>query len=71
MISLIKRKRLSSILGLSLDGSRLEVAVSGRGAPGSRVKVTARYGPPTGVPLVGEVVRGLRLEASATMRVER
>ncbi len=55
----------------SLDASRLEIALSGRGAAGSRVRATARYGPPTGVPLVGEVVKSLRLEASATMRVER
>ena len=54
----------------SLDGSRLEVTVSGRGAPGSRVRVTATYGRPTAAPLVGGVVQGLRLKASATMRVE-
>src|SRR5436309_1411879 len=55
----------------SLDPHRLAITVTGRGAAGSRVQVKATYGPPTGVPLVGEVVRGLRLEASATMRVER
>jgi Flp pilus assembly protein TadG len=55
----------------SLDARRLDVTVSGRGGPGTRVRVTARYGPPTAVPIVGPVVHALRLEASATMRVER
>jgi Flp pilus assembly protein TadG len=54
-----------------LDRSRLEVNVSGRGAPGSRVRVEASYRAPTDVPVVGAAVGDLRLEASATMRVER
>jgi Flp pilus assembly protein TadG len=55
----------------ALDRSRLELTITGRAGPGSRVRVTAKYGPPTAVPLVGHVLNGLRLEASATMRVER
>lgn len=54
----------------SLDAGRLTVSISGRGGPGSRVRATATYGPPAQAPLVGEVVHGLRLQASATMRVE-
>lgn len=54
-----------------LDPGRLDVEVTGRGAPGSRVKVTARYRSPTAVPVVGALVGELRLQASATMRVER
>ena len=54
----------------SLDAGRLDVTISGRGGPGSRVRVTATYGPPAAAPLVGEVVQRLRLHATATMRVE-
>jgi hypothetical protein len=54
----------------SLDASRLKVTISGRGGAGSRVRVTASYGPPAKAPIVGAVVHGLRLRASATMRVE-
>jgi hypothetical protein len=54
-----------------LDADRLEITLSGRGAPGSRVQVRARYRVAAEVPLVGRVVDGLHLEASATMRVEK
>lgn len=54
-----------------LDPDRLEIALSGRGAPGSRVEARARYRVAAEVPLVGGVVDGLELEASATMRVEK
>lgn len=54
-----------------LDPSRLDVSVSGRGGPGSRVTVTATYRAPTQVPIVGAVVHDLHLQATATMRVER
>ena len=63
--------RAAASASSSLDPHRLDVTFTGRGAAGSRVQVRAKYGPPTGVPLIGEVVKGLRLEASATMRVER
>jgi len=63
-----KRAALASS---SLDGGRLTVSSSGRGAPGSRVRVDVAYRPSTAVPLVGAAVGNLTLRASATMRVER
>lgn len=54
--------------GLSAD--RLEVSVSGRGAPGSRVRVEVRYRAPTAVPLVGALLGDRTLRATTTMRVE-
>jgi Flp pilus assembly protein TadG len=63
--------RAAAVESSALDRSRLDLTITGRGGPGTRVQVTARYGPPSAVPLVGHVVSGLRLEASATMRVER
>lgn len=63
--------REAALAGSGLDPGRLDVAVSGRGGPGSRVKVTATYRSPTAVPVVGAALSDMRLEASATMRVER
>ncbi len=57
--------------GSGLDPGRLDVDVAGRGGPGSRVKVTATYRSPTAVPVIGAAMGDMRLEASATMRVER
>ena len=57
--------------GSGLDDDRLDVAVSGRGGAGSRVRVEVRYSAPTRVPLVGAALGDLTLEATATMRVER
>lgn len=54
-----------------LDGSRLAVVESGRGAPGSRVRVEVSYRPGPGVPIVGRLVAAVVLRADATMRVER
>ena len=53
-----------------LDGRRLEVTVSGRGAAGSRVTVALRYHAGGQVPLIGAAVHHVTLEATATMRVE-
>jgi TadE-like protein len=50
---------------------RLDVEVVDRGAVGGRVRVVVRYRAPTGVPLVGALVDDIRLDAEATMRVER
>ena len=54
-----------------LDPARLQVDVSGRGRPGSRVRVVARYRSVLVVPLVRSAVEEVGLEATATMRVER
>jgi len=57
--------------GSSLAGERLTVTSSGRGGPGSRVRVEVRYRAPTAVPLIGAALGDVVLEAAATMRVER
>jgi Flp pilus assembly protein TadG len=53
-----------------LDPDRMAVAVSGRGAPGSRVRVTIRYRSPTSIPLVGGLLADRTITATTTMRVE-
>ena len=63
--------RAAALDGSGLEGDRLDLGVSGRGAPGSRVRVEIRYRTPTRVPLVGAALGDLTLEAAATMRVER
>ncbi|MDP8953565.1 MAG: pilus assembly protein [Actinomycetota bacterium] len=55
----------------ALDPARLVVEVSGRGRPGSRVRVDVSYSAPTDVPLVGPMVGDVALSGAATMRVER
>ena len=54
----------------SLDGDRMKVLVQGREGPGSRVRVTVTYSVPTDVPLVGDLIGDVSLQATATMRVE-
>lgn len=54
----------------ALVPSRLDVAVSGRGEPGSRVEVVVRYRSVTAVPLVGRLVGDVTVSGRATMRVE-
>jgi hypothetical protein len=54
-----------------LAPGRLDVSVSGRGAPGSHVRVTVHYHAPTDVPLVGAALGDIDMTAAATMRVER
>jgi Flp pilus assembly protein TadG len=63
--------RRAALASSTLDGDRLTVTTTGRGAAGTRVRVEVAYRPSTGVPLVGAAVAGLTLRASATMRVER
>lgn len=53
-----------------LDPARLSVAVTGRGAPGSRVRVMVAYRAPTDVPLVGALIGDRTVRSAATMRVE-
>jgi Flp pilus assembly protein TadG len=54
-----------------LDQDRLSVEVAGRDGPGSQVEVVVSYQAPTNVPLAGVLVGDVRLQASASMRVER
>lgn len=53
-----------------LRASRLRVATSPRGEPGTIVRVTVRYRSPTDVPLVGLLVGDPELTATVAMRVE-
>lgn len=54
----------------ALAPARLDVSVSGRGDPGSRVAVAVTYASPTVVPLVGRLLGDVTVTARATMRVE-
>jgi len=63
------RRAAASASGLPAGG--MAVSSSGRGGPGSRVRVEVRYRAPTDVPLVGAALGDVTLSASATMRVER
>lgn len=62
--------RDAAVASSGLEPDRLTVEVTGRGAPGSRVRVRVRYRAPTAVPLVGGLIGDLTLTAGATMRVE-
>ena len=53
-----------------LDDDRLDVVVSGRGDPGSRVRVTVTYRAETDIPIVGALLGDRTLRSAATMRVE-
>lgn len=63
--------RRAAVASSTLSDARLTVTSTGRGAPGSRVRVEVAYRASTGVPLLGAAVGDLTLRASATMRVER
>jgi len=63
--------RRVALAGSGLEGDRLDVTVSGRGGPGTRVRVEVGYRAPTRVPLIGAALGDVTLTASATMRVER
>jgi Flp pilus assembly protein TadG len=53
-----------------LDPDRLDVTVTGREGPGSRVRVAVVYRVATSVPLVGALVSDATVTSVATMRVE-
>ena len=53
-----------------LAAGRMQLSMTGRGGPGSHVRVTVSYRAPTDVPLVGAVIGDVDMHASATMRVE-
>ncbi len=55
----------------TLASDRLQISMTGRGGPGSHVRVTVTYRAPTNVPLVGAAIGDVDMHASATMRVER
>jgi len=63
--------RRAALASSTLDGDRLTVTTTGRGAAGSRVRVELAYRVPTAVPLIGSALGDLTLHATATMRVER
>lgn len=62
--------RRAAAAGAHLDPDRLEVVITGRGVPGSRVSVEVRYASPTDLPIVGALVGDAHLSAFAAMRVE-
>jgi len=63
--------RKAALGSTGLPSRGLTVSMSGRGGPGSHVRVEVRYRAPTDVPLVGAALGDMTLHASATMRVER
>ena len=63
--------RKAALASSTLADDRLTVTATGRGAPGSRVKVEVAYKPAATLPLIGGAVSDLTLRATATMRVER
>lgn len=62
------RRAAAASSGLSEE--RLEVRVTGRDGPGSRVRVVVDYQAPTAVPIVGRLLGDRTLRSSVTMRVE-
>jgi Flp pilus assembly protein TadG len=62
------RRAATGSSGLASD--RMGVSISGRGGPGSHVRVTVTYKAPTNIPLIGAAVGDIEMHASATMRVE-
>jgi Flp pilus assembly protein TadG len=63
--------RRAATASSGLVPARLQVAVTGRGGAGSRVRVNVRYRAPTDIPLVGPAIADFEMHASATMRVEK
>lgn len=63
--------RLAAERSGPLAPGRLDVRVSDRGGPGSSVTAVVTYDSPVRVPFLGALVDDVRLEARATMRVER
>ena len=61
----------AAVASSSLDPGRLDVSITGRGQVGSRVRVVARYRSVLVLPVIRSALEEVRLEAAATMRVER
>lgn len=55
---------------LGVTGDRLAVSMSGGTSEGELITVTVVYSVPTNVPLVGQLIGDVDVEASVTMRVE-
>ncbi len=51
-------------------GDRLAISTSGGSSEGELITVTVVYSVPTNVPLVGQLIGDVDVEASVTMRVE-
>ena len=62
--------RRAAIASSGLRADRVDVQISGRDGPGSRVRVTVSYRAPTSVPIVGRLLGDRVLRAAVTMRVE-
>lgn len=62
--------RQAALAAGALEEDRLDVSVSGRGGPGSRVRVVVTYRLPHHVPIVGALLGKRTVTATATMRVE-
>lgn len=62
--------RRAAIASSGLRADRLDVRVTGRDGPGSRVRVVVSYRAPTSVPIVGRLLGDRVLHAAVTMRVE-
>jgi TadE-like protein len=63
--------RLAAERAGPLAPGRLDVRTTDRGQPGSSITAIVTYDSPVRVPFVGALVDDVRLEARATMRVER
>lgn len=62
--------RRAAVDSSGLVDDRLQVTVTGRGGPGSRVSVSVTYRAPTSVPVVGALLGDRTIRSAATMRVE-
>ena len=62
--------RRAAIASSGLRADRVDVQISGRDGPGSRVRVTVSYRAPTSVPIVGRLLGDRVLRSAVTMRVE-
>jgi hypothetical protein len=62
--------RRAAVSSGSLDGDRLTLTITGRGRPGSRAVIEARYASPTDLPIVGRLLGDLEIRAFAAIRVE-
>jgi Flp pilus assembly protein TadG len=62
--------RRAALASSGLHPDRVQVVVTGRGGPGSRVRVEVAYRAPTSVPIVGRLLGDRTLRATVSMRVE-